>query len=167
MRLDAFILSLASDLEKWTKEQGGVFHVARDPLHPYVILAGGNYKSFVVILSYDGSSPENSEQHPHGVAGESVKVFLGFGLDLRADPTAWLMRNDGEKESLLKRLDVLRARLMTIVFHNGENMDDAYAENKGIEQANLPDGTPLKAFTISASWPIKVEVDEAQYRFLN
>jgi hypothetical protein len=167
MRLDDFMAKLSGDLEKWTVEQGGKFHVARDPLHPYVILAGGAYATFVVILSYVGGKKQGGDEHPHAMRSAAVEVFIGHPVDLRSDPTAWLFKNDGQSESMLKQLNDLAARLLTIVFSNGERNDAAYAEYEGEEQATLPNGTPLKAYKLTASWPLTIEVNPSDYRFLN
>ena len=167
MRLEQFIALLASDLDAWTKESGGVFLVARDPLDPLVILSAGNYNSFVVILSYLGGATLNADEHPHGIEDASVEVYLGHAIDLRAKPGAWLFIDDGAKRSMLKQLNDLRGRLLTIVFSNGPNCDDAYATAQGIAQASLPDGTPLKAYKVTASWPLTIDVDAEKYRCLN
>ncbi len=162
-----FIKLLATDIEAWTKTHGGIFHVARDPLHPYVILAGGSYSSFVVILSYAGGTSLNTNDHPHGMEDASVEVFLGHGMDLRSNPGAWLFEDNGARASMLSQLTDLRAHVLTIAFENPQGIDPSYAESKGIEQAQLADNTPLKAFKINVSWPPLIEVKEADYRFLN
>lgn len=167
MRLDQFIAYLAADLDQWTKEQGGQFHVARDPLHPYVILAGAASSGFVVILSYAGGQALNKEQHPHGMRDAAIELFLGHPMDLRSDPGAWLFKNDGTGDSMLKRMDALQDRVLTICFDNGDRRDKAYAEYGGEESATLPDGTPLRAFKLRVSWPIPITITDANYRFLN
>ena len=167
MTLDDFIQRLATDLSAWTKENGGQFHVARDPLHPYVILAGGNYQSFVVILNYAGADGMNTDQHPHGMRDAKVEIFVGHGMDLRSDPGAWLFKSDGSAEPILKRLDALLARVLTIAFDNGDRHDKAYAVYGGEQPATLPDGAPLKAFKATVSWPLPIDVRESDYRFLN
>lgn len=167
MRLDEFIGFLAPDIESWTKENGGQFFVARDPLHPYVILAGANSSTFVVILSYVGGQPLNGDQHPHGMRSAKVEVFIGHPMDLRSDPGAWLFKNDGTGESILKRIDALQDHVLTIAFDNGEKRDKAYAEYGGEEAATLPDGTPLRAYKFPVAWPIPITITESKYRFLN
>lgn len=167
MRLDEFMAYLAPPIEAWTKEHGGQFRVATDPLHPYVLLAGSNASIFLVILSYSGGQPLNTEQHPHGMRMAKVELFLGHPMDLRSEPGAWLFKSDGVSESILKRLDSLQARLLTICFDNGERHDKSYAEYGGEEPATLPDGTPLRAFKCTASWPIPITISDADYQFVN
>lgn len=168
MRRDEFISYLAADLKTWTETAGGQFHVARDPLHPLVVLTSGNYKSFVCILSYAGAQPLNGDQDPHGMADPRVEIYLGHAIDLRTDPSAWLYKYDpGEPDPLLKRLSDLTDRVLTIVFKNDDNIDDAYAEFLGEEQATLPDGTPLRGWKLTVGWPLKIAVTDANYRFLN
>lgn len=167
MKLDEFIAYLKADLEPWTTAQKGAFHVARDPLHPYVILAGGAFATFVVILNFTGGAALNTDVHPHGLADARVEIFIGHTMDLRKDPGAWLFQNTSEHDSLLKQLSLLQAQVFTIVFDNGENCDPAYCQNDGTEPATLFDGTPLRAFKLAVSWPLPIELDAANYRFLN
>jgi hypothetical protein len=167
MKASEFMTKLSADIESWVKSRGGSFIAARDPLHPYVVLAGGTYQSFVVILSYAGGSALNTDQQPHSMKSAKVEIFVGYGMDLRADPSAWLFKDDGSKPSILKTLDDLVAHVLTVVFDNGEGHDDAYAEYGGDEQASLPDGAPLKAFKATVSWPLPITIDQSQYRYLN
>lgn len=167
MTLQAFIAALSADLAAWAASAKGEFVVATDPLEPYVVLAGGMRNTFVAILVLDGADPMNVEEHPHGIEQKKIQIYLGHPLDLRAERDAWLYKDDGQRLSLLTLLDALRARVFTIVFANGEHRDPGYAHNLGIEPATLPNGVPLRAYKLSVSWPISVDVDDTQYRFLN
>lgn len=167
MRLNEFIALLAADLKPWVETKGGEFHVARDPLHPYVILAGGNTKSFAAILNYVGGTALNADTHPHGHETARVELILGHGIDLRSDPGAWLYQAYGQQEPVLQLLSEIRERLLTVTFRNSTNEDSAYAENEGIEPVTLADGTPLRAFKQTVSWPLRIQIDDTAYRFLN
>ena len=164
MNYQRFITILSTDLGAWAREVGGEFVVADNPLQPYVLLSGGLRNTFLVILELSGSTPLNAQDHPHGFRNVRAGVYIGHPLDLRSERDAWLYRDDADRKSLLTMLDLLCARLFTISFSNGANADDAYCHNVGLDQVTLPNGIPLRAFRQSVEWPLRIDVNETQYR---
>lgn len=158
MKLTAVMGVVAGVVKAWADTSKGEFRVAEDPTDPYVMLAAGSFKSFVVVLAFSDAPQTGGNVLAAEMQEVLLDVFLGRAIDLRADPGAWLYKDasgSGPK-ALLTLLDELRAELFAIEFSEDEDTEAASAENMGLASVALPDGTPLRAYRQKVKWTVRV-----------
>lgn len=167
MRLDEMLRLIADDLKASATAMGGAFFTAENPVRAYFILAGGGHTGFCVIVQLAGGDPAGAEAE--GMEAVGVDVFVGHARDMRDEAGAYIFRDDpiSGAKSLLRRVDDIRAVLLTMAFHLDAGDDIAYAMHRGTQQATIP-GTdiPLPAYKVSVAWHNRVRND-GNYRFLN
>lgn len=158
MKLTAVMASVAQVVKSWADTNRAEFRVAEDPTDPYVLLAAGSFKSFVVVLAFAEATQAGGNVLAAEMQEIALDVFLGRSIDLRADPGAWLYKDaagSGPK-ALLTLLDELRDELFSIAFSEDEATEAAEAENMGLSSVALPDGTPLRAYRQKVKWTVRV-----------
>ena len=162
MQLDAFMQAVVEDLGVLASQIGATVYSGLDPQHPFVMLAAGQFNGLGLIVGFAGDRTE-SDDLPHAMSAASVDVYVGQGIDLRADPLAWMYDYAPVETPLLESVDKVRARLLGLTFAGADADDPLYCQYGGIEPVVLPDGTPLRAYRVSAGWPIRI--DTPTYRW--
>jgi hypothetical protein len=158
VKLTAVMAASAQVVKAWVNTNHGEFRVADDPTDPYVLLAAGSFKSFVVVLAFAAASQTGGNVLANEMQEVVLEAFLGRAIDLRADPGAWLYKDAAAAgpKALLTLLDELRAELFGIEFAEDEDTETASAENMGVTPVSLPDGTPLRAYMQKVKWTVRV-----------
>lgn len=158
MTLTALMAAVAGVAKTWADTAKGEFRVAEDPTDPYVLLAAGSFKSFVVVLAFADATPVGGNVLAAEMQDVVLDVFIGRAIDLRADPGAWLYKDaagSGPK-ALLTLLEELRAELFGVEFETDDDTELATAQNMGVTSVSLPDGTPLRAYRQQIKWTVRV-----------
>lgn len=158
MMLTANVAAVAAIVKAWTDAAKGEFRVAEDPTDPYVLLASGSFKSFIVVLAFADAAPAGGNVIAAEMQDVVLDIFIGRAIDLRADPGAWLYKDaaDSGPEALLTLLDEMRAEVLDIEFATDNDTETATAQNMGVTSVSLPDGTPLRAYRQQVKWTVRV-----------
>lgn len=165
MRPDQILESVKKDLDDWAATLAGAkvqVSVARDPYNVLELLVQGP-AGLCVVIHWAGDEGNGKIGDPK--ADNLIEVIVGYNLGLTIPLDQALYKSTANRPSLLKYVNDVRARLLTIQFTADETRQFTFYS--GCEPIVLPDGVPLAAYRMKARLDAIVETDEnmraAQY----
>lgn len=162
MRIDQILQAVAVDLNDLAKAKSATVAIAEDLFHVIDILVNGP-AGFQLIVSWGGDDAVG-EQPGHPLAETIIDITVGFNPGLGIQPGNALVKNTATRDSLLKLINDVRARALTLQFPETETSQ--IPEYSGCRPVSLPDGIPLKAYKFSIKLTAAVDTD-ADYRITN
>jgi len=157
---DQLMLALNQYLADWTEAGQKVTRfIAKDPWHPYELIAGGP-NGLCVVLSWAGASPlGNEEAEGLTLATQKLDVFLSYNPGLSVAPDDALVKGTDTRPSLLKLVGLLSRRILSMKFSDESDVRP-YFRWAGTSPVTAPDGTPLRAFRMQ--FELDTDVEEPQ-----
>lgn len=156
LKIDQIVRAFHDDLASWLKEQKGVLSIARDPIEPLEILTQSPEK-FIVVLLWNGDD-QLGDEAAQPLASNSIEVYVGRGLGLAAMPQQAVVFNRAGSSSLLRLVNDVRARVLSLAFPEDETMETpGYA---GCVPVTLPNNVPLAAYKFTVRLQAEIEVAE-------
>ena len=159
---DQLLLAMDKHLAFWNDAGQKVTRfIARDPWHPYELIATGP-AGLLLVLSWAGARPlGNDEAEGLTLATQQIEVFLGYNPGLSVKPDAALVEGTAAKPSLLKLVGLLTRRIGSMDFKDESDVR-SFFRWAGTEQFVAPEGTPLRSFRIKFELDTDVEEPEPQ-----
>jgi hypothetical protein len=158
MRPDQILESVKNDLDAWAAALTGAkarISVAKDPWNALELLVQGP-AGLIVVIHWAGDEGNGRTGDPK--ADNTLEVIVGYNLGLTLPLDQALFKSTVDRPSLLKYVNDVRARLLTIQFPADETIQTTFYA--GCEPVVAPQGIPLAAYRIRARLDAIVETEE-------
>lgn len=154
---DELLTAVKDHLSTWDEAGQKIsLFVAKDPFHPYELLAAGP-NGLIIVLAWGGADPlGNDEADDLTLATQKVEVFLGYNPGLQAQPDASLIQGSPERPALLKLQGLLTRRLREMDFQDETDVR-RFFRWAGTHPVVMPDGIPMRAFKMILELDTDVE----------
>jgi hypothetical protein len=149
-------VNVAKDIKEWTIASKGGFAFAREPLKALELLSSAP-QGTTVVLTFDGSQPDGGSVYSQiKRMTYTASLLINDALDI--SPEADFTRSPNEQASLLEMVDKLEDRIATFTppcLKDGRDSDMDRVKLEGTASLILPDGQPLRGYSIKFSFKIQ------------
>lgn len=149
-------VNVAKDLKEWAVTLKGGFALAREPLKAMELLACAP-QGLTLILTFEGSTPDGGSIYSQ-IRRMTYTASLIVNDPLDISPEADFTRSPNEQASLLERVDQLETRIATFTppcLKDGRDSDLDRVKMEGTAPLILPDGQPLRGYSVKFSFKIQ------------